>query len=62
LVEVARVGKDLSSFDFFSPKMKNGILVFRGIDLEKRKALWVFENKFLSKILKPISFVKSSSH
>jgi hypothetical protein len=59
LVEVARVGKDLSSFDFFSPKMKNGILVFRGIDLEKRKALWVFENKVLKKLLTQGDVVKT---
>jgi hypothetical protein len=59
MVEVARVGKELTSFDYFSPKMKNGILVFRGIDLEKRKALWVFEHRVLKKLLTQGDVVKT---
>ncbi len=51
VTEVARVGKDLMGFDYFSPKMRNGVLAFRGVDLEKRKALWVYEQGLLRKLL-----------
>ena len=50
-IVVARVGSDVKSFDYFSPKMRAGVLVFRGIDLENRKALWVYENKVLKKLI-----------
>jgi hypothetical protein len=49
--EVARAGKQLTGFDYFSPKMRNGVLVFRGVDLEKRKAVWVYQNGELKKLL-----------
>jgi hypothetical protein len=50
-VVVARAGVDVKSFDYFSPKMRAGVLVFRGVDLENRKALWVYENKVLKKLM-----------
>jgi hypothetical protein len=49
--EVARAGKQLTGFDYFSPKMRNGVLVFRGVDLEKRKAVWVYQDGELKKLL-----------
>ncbi len=51
LTPVARVGEQVKSFDYFSPKLKNGILAFRGNDLEGRKTLWVFENGHLKRLL-----------
>ena len=56
---VARAGVDLISFDFFSPKLRNGVLAFRGIDSEKRRAVWVFENNKLQKILTQGDVVKT---
>lgn len=50
-VEVARAGIDLVSFDYFSPKLRNGILVFRGLDLKNQKSIWVYQNGNLSKLL-----------
>jgi hypothetical protein len=58
-LEVARAGVDLQSFDFFSPKLRNGVLAFRGIDLQKRRALWVFEKNELRKILTQGDVVKT---
>ncbi|MBA2403212.1 MAG: hypothetical protein H0V66_00450, partial [Bdellovibrionales bacterium] len=59
VTEVARAGKELLSFDYFSPKMRGGVLVFRGMDLEKRKAIWVFENHKLKKLLTQGDVVKT---
>ena len=49
--EVARVGRDLKSLDYFSPKLRNGILVFRGEDFEGRKVFWVYEKGMLSRLV-----------
>lgn len=51
MIEVARVGRDLAGFDYFSPKLKNGVLAFRGMDLENRRTLWVYESGKLTKLL-----------
>lgn len=48
---VARAGRELKSFDYFSPKMRNGILLFRGVDFESRKALYIYENGSVRKLL-----------
>lgn len=48
---VARAGVHLKSFDFFSPKMRSGVLVFRGVDFQNRKAVFVFENNQLKTLL-----------
>jgi hypothetical protein len=50
-IEVARAGIDLKSFDFFAPKLRANTLVFRGEDLEGRKALWVYKNEKLSRLV-----------
>lgn len=59
ITEVARAGKELTGFDYFSPKMRRGILVFRGVDLEKRKAVWVYEEGVLKKLLTQGDVVKT---
>jgi hypothetical protein len=59
LLEVARAGKELSGFDYFSPKMRGGVLVFRGVDLQRRKAVWVYENGVLNKLLTQGDVVKT---
>lgn len=59
MLEVARAGKDLKSFDYFSPKMRNGILVFRGVDHEKRKAVYVYQSGELRKLLTQGDVVKT---
>lgn len=51
LIEVARAGREVGSFDYFSPKMKNGVLAFRGMDLENRRSLWVYAAGKLTKLL-----------
>ena len=51
VIEVARVGRELKSLDYFSPKLRNGILVFRGEDLEGRKAFWTFEDSKLNRLV-----------
>lgn len=39
---IARAGKDLKSFDYFSPKLRNGVLAFRGVDLKNRKTVFIY--------------------
>lgn len=56
---VARAGKDLASFDYFAPKMRNGVLVFRGMDFEKRKVVYVYEEGILRKLLTQGDIVKT---
>lgn len=51
VINVARVGRDLKSLDYFSPKLRDGILVFRGEDFEGRKAFWTFANGQLSRLV-----------
>lgn len=51
LIEVARAGRHLKSFDFFSPKLRNGVLAFRGVDHQNKKALWVYEGSNLRKLI-----------
>lgn len=51
LIEVARAGRHLKSFDYFSPKLRNGILAFRGVDHQNRKAVWVYEGSNLRKLI-----------
>ena len=51
MIVVARAGRDLASFDFFAPKMRNGVLVFRGVDFQKRKVVYVYENNQLKVLL-----------
>ena len=57
--EVARAGKDLKRFDFFSPKLRRGVLVFRGEDLENRKAVWIYESGVLKRLLTQGDVVKT---
>lgn len=57
--EVARAGKDLKRFDFFSPKLRQGVLVFRGEDLENRKAVWIYESGVLKRLLTQGDVVKT---
>lgn len=51
IVEVARVGREVKSLDYFSPKLREGILVFRGEDFEGRKVFWTFENGKLNRLI-----------
>lgn len=48
---VARAGRDLKSFDFFSPKLRRGTLVFRGMDFDNRKAIYVYSKGKLSTLV-----------
>lgn len=43
--EIARSGKDLSRFDYFTPKMRAGVIAIRGEDFNKRKVLYVYDEK-----------------
>lgn len=40
---LARAGKDLARFDFFSPKMGGGTIAVRGEDFQNRKVLYVYD-------------------
>lgn len=51
LITVARAGRELASFDFFSPKLRDGVLLFRGMDHQKRKVLYLFYNQKLRPLL-----------
>lgn len=42
---LARAGKDLKSFDFFTPKMRGGTIAVRGEDFQKRKVLYVYDQQ-----------------
>lgn len=59
MMEVARAGKELIEFDYFSPKMRNGVLVFRGLDLNKQKAVWLFSDNKLIKLVTQGDVVKT---
>lgn len=48
---IARAGTDLKSFDFFSPKMRSGTIVFRGEDFEGRKVTYVKDDEGLRRLL-----------
>lgn len=49
--EIARPGKEIKSFDHFSPKMRGETIVFRGVDSEDRKSVWYFVNGKIQKLL-----------
>jgi hypothetical protein len=51
LITVARAGREVAGFDFFSPKLRDGILVFRGMDHQKRKVVYLFYNHKLRPLL-----------
>ena len=38
---IARAGEDLARFDYFVPKMWQGIIAFRGEDFQGQKAVYV---------------------
>lgn len=51
VITVARAGKEVASFDFFSPKLRDGVLVFRGMDQQKRKVVYLFYNHKLRPLI-----------
>jgi hypothetical protein len=51
LITVARAGREVASFDYFSPKLRDGVLVFRGMDHQKRKVVYLFYNHKLRPLL-----------
>jgi hypothetical protein len=51
ITTIARTGKDLASFDYFSPKMRSGTIVVRGVDFEGRKATYVYDGQGFRKLL-----------
>ena len=48
---IATAGKELKSFDFFSPKMRAGTIVVRGVDLNGEKATYVKDDKTFRKLI-----------
>ena len=42
---IARAGKDVKSFDFFSPQMNGGTVAVRGVDFQGRKVLYVYDQQ-----------------
>lgn len=48
---IARAGVDLKSLDFFSPKVHGNTIVFRGDDLEGRKAVYYYDGTKIQKLL-----------
>lgn len=51
LITVARAGREVASFDYFSPKLRDGVLVFRGMDHQKRKVVYLFYNQKLRPLI-----------
>ena len=49
--DVARLGDEIASFDYFSLKMRAGTLVFRGTTSEGRKAIWVYAEGKLKRLI-----------
>jgi hypothetical protein len=48
---LVKTGVDLKSFDYFSPKMRGGVIVFRGEDFEGRKVTYVYDEKGFRRLL-----------
>ncbi len=48
---VARAGTDVLSFDYFAPKLMGDVLAFRGMDFQKRKVVYVYENSKLKALI-----------
>ena len=42
---LARAGKELARFDYFTPKMRGGTIAVRGEDFQNRKVLYVYDNQ-----------------
>jgi hypothetical protein len=57
--EIARTGREIKSFDYFSPKLRGETLVFRGVDSENRKAIWVYSSAGLARLLTQGDVVKT---
>ena len=48
---LAETGKDLAKFDFFAPKMRNGVIAIRGEDFEGRKVTYVHDENGFRRLL-----------
>lgn len=48
---LATEGVELKSFDYFSPKLRAGVIVVRGEDFQGNKAVYVYENEVYKKII-----------
>lgn len=48
---IAQAGRELKSFDFFTPKLRAGIIVVRGEDFENRKVTYVKDEKSFRKLI-----------
>lgn len=51
VTEIVRRSGDIAEFDYFAPILKNGTIVFRGVDKQKRKALWFHVNGLLGRLV-----------
>lgn len=48
---IATAGKELKSFDYFTPKMRAGTIIVRGVDFNGQKAVYVKDSKNFRKII-----------
>lgn len=48
---IARAGVDLKTFDYFAPKINGNTVLFRGVDFENRKVVYVFNGTKLEKLI-----------
>jgi hypothetical protein len=48
---LARAGKELKEFDFFTPKIQAGTIVIRGVDFQGNKAVYVKDNGPFRKLI-----------
>lgn len=48
---IATAGVDLKSFDFFTPKLQNNVIVVRGMDFEGMKAVFVKDENNFRKLI-----------
>jgi hypothetical protein len=57
--EIARVGRDLKEIDYFTPKLKQDTIVFRGVDLAGKKGLWAHTGGQLQRLLQQGELIDS---
>lgn len=56
---IATAGTHLKSFDYFTPKLQNGVMVVRGVDFDGNKAVYVQDEKDFRKLVSQGDIVKT---
>ena len=59
LTELARAGRELLSFDYFLPKIRGDLVLFRGTNHKKQKVVYVVEGGILRPLITQGDIVKT---